>query len=41
MAYIPDCDCIVDGSPNAAHMEAAQRAHFLKDKKYVVKDIYV
>jgi hypothetical protein len=33
MAYIPDCYCVVDGSPHAAHMEAAQWAHFLEDKK--------
>ncbi len=41
MVYIPDCDCVVDGSPHAAHMEAAHRAHFLEDKKYVVKDICI
>jgi hypothetical protein len=41
MVYIPDCDCVVDGSPHAPHVEAAQRAHFLDDKKYVVKDICI
>jgi hypothetical protein len=30
MVYIPDCDCVVDGSPHAPHMEAAQWAHFLR-----------